>query len=891
MGHYLDSRLSREDSPGDEGAIFASLVQNQHLGTAELHSLKQEDDHATLNVEGQVISVELNNDSAVGSIVAAVNTGGPALTQDGIDFAADDFFLNGNTFTDKSIGNGSQPTFDDTIYETERYGDPLSYEIPVDPGNYAVELHFAEIYQSNLGDRTFDVEVEGQLVLDDLDILAETGGDINQPFIFQVPSTISPDTFGDTNAIDLDFSASVDNAKISGIVIHSTDATQPFEQDTEGLVSLEAEQYHNRTAAGDHEWTLVSDSQASGTEAMQATPDNGTRNNTDYVDSSPRLDYTIEFNRTGQHYIWVLGRAAGDTVGSSNSVHIGLDGQEVETADRIEGFEADFDWSNDTMDSAPATIDITSTGIHTLNLWMREDGFMVDRVILATDPNFDPMQPAETPKAFEQDTEGLVSLEAEQYHNRTVAGDHEWTLVSDSQASGGEVMQATPDNGTRNNTGYADSSPRLDYTIEFNRTGQHYVWVLGSADGGTGSNSLHVGLNGQEIQTADRISGFEADFGWSNATMDSSPATINIASTGVHTLNLWMREDGFMVDQVILAADPHFDPTSLPNPDPSSEPTSPDSDQSQRLEVLKDRKFEKVIESGFEPDVRLDGLQLEGTDNSVSSEHNNWSSLNGKMRFNLYDRGDLSRFAIVADPLDSSNNVFLAEIVKDDGVERGRAQGTFYVTDDAVYDEFYSTYRVYFPKDWQRLKEMDPHGWTGFFEMWTKELSGSDCDTCNGSGSFRMKFYFLESSSTSNKFIWELKGQEMAYKEGKKGDSWIKRNNSVEVPFGKWATYEVYVRQGPDPKLVSDSPARFIVRMKPDGGEWQTLFDVSDERTEHSSKPQDGYLKFQPVKNYTKRTNIDFMLTRGLRPAFFYDDIKFYVGSDSIDGVSVQDKK
>ncbi len=232
LGHYLDSKLSEEDSPGDEGAIFSSLLKKESLTTAKLLDLKTENDYATLHVEGEAVSVELADEGSSSSVqeasnvVAAINAGGAALTQNGIDFAADTFFLNGITAEDSSIGNSLQPSFDGTIYQTERYGKTLNYEIPVAVGNYTVELYFSEIFWNNPGERIFDVEVEGQLVLEDLDLLAETDGDINQPFVFQVPDSISPDTFGATDAIDLDFRTSVDNAKISGIVVRSTDEAE-----------------------------------------------------------------------------------------------------------------------------------------------------------------------------------------------------------------------------------------------------------------------------------------------------------------------------------------------------------------------------------------------------------------------------------------------------------------------------------------------------------------------------------------------------------------------------------------------------------------------------------------------------------------------------------------
>ncbi|UMA66195.1 Ig-like domain-containing protein [Roseivivax marinus] len=169
------------------------------------------------------------DDNAGGEIVAAINAGGPALTQDGIDFSADQYFDGGQAFTDGAGGNGEQPAFDGTIYETERYGGgtapAFSYAIPVAPGSYSIELYFAEIYQTDPGQRVFDVIVEGQIVLDDYDILAENGGDINAPVVLTLPDTVSPDSFGDPAALDISVTASVDNAKVSGIVVRTADGT------------------------------------------------------------------------------------------------------------------------------------------------------------------------------------------------------------------------------------------------------------------------------------------------------------------------------------------------------------------------------------------------------------------------------------------------------------------------------------------------------------------------------------------------------------------------------------------------------------------------------------------------------------------------------------------
>ena len=61
IGHFVDAHINLSDSAGDEGAIFAELVQGYSLDTQTLQALKAEDDHGTITVNGQVIQVEQQN--------------------------------------------------------------------------------------------------------------------------------------------------------------------------------------------------------------------------------------------------------------------------------------------------------------------------------------------------------------------------------------------------------------------------------------------------------------------------------------------------------------------------------------------------------------------------------------------------------------------------------------------------------------------------------------------------------------------------------------------------------------------------------------------------------------------------------------------------------------
>jgi hypothetical protein len=58
FGHSLDILLNGSDSPGDEGQIFAALVQGIPLPESELQALKQENDFATIYIDGQEIQIE-----------------------------------------------------------------------------------------------------------------------------------------------------------------------------------------------------------------------------------------------------------------------------------------------------------------------------------------------------------------------------------------------------------------------------------------------------------------------------------------------------------------------------------------------------------------------------------------------------------------------------------------------------------------------------------------------------------------------------------------------------------------------------------------------------------------------------------------------------------------
>jgi Ca2+-binding RTX toxin-like protein len=69
-GHYVDSRINTKDAAGDEGDIFARLVQGKSISQQELAVLKAEDDSATVTLDSQEINIE----QAIGDNSVTFNT-------------------------------------------------------------------------------------------------------------------------------------------------------------------------------------------------------------------------------------------------------------------------------------------------------------------------------------------------------------------------------------------------------------------------------------------------------------------------------------------------------------------------------------------------------------------------------------------------------------------------------------------------------------------------------------------------------------------------------------------------------------------------------------------------------------------------------------------------
>lgn len=173
-------------------------------------------------------------------LVMALNAGGGAARLDGIQYQADAHFTGGQTYSRSSvaIAGASEPT----VYLTERYGEAV-YSIPVPNGNYTVVLNFAETYHSAAGMRVFNVLIEGQKRLNNIDIFKTVGANA------ALAERIADINVAD-GKLDIRFEAVTENPKVSGIVVYQQSAVLSDAARGQQIFEAQCTSCHAATARG-----------------------------------------------------------------------------------------------------------------------------------------------------------------------------------------------------------------------------------------------------------------------------------------------------------------------------------------------------------------------------------------------------------------------------------------------------------------------------------------------------------------------------------------------------------------------------------------------------------------------------------------------------------------
>jgi glycosidase len=157
------------------------------------------------------------------------------------------------------------------------------------------------------------------------------------------------------------------------------------------------------------------------------------------------------------------------------------------------------------------------------------------------------------------ESDGTVFIEAEDFSANIPRSNHTWVVTNNLAGfSGTAFAHALPDDGTDAGPNITNST-ELAFDIQFTTAAVHRLWTRVYATNGT-SDSIHYGLNGQ-TGVSDRISWTTySNWFWAHTNPAGVAAAFSVASTGTHTVNVWMREDGARVDRIAVITDPNFEP-------------------------------------------------------------------------------------------------------------------------------------------------------------------------------------------------------------------------------------------------------------------------------------------------------------------------------------------
>ena len=183
-------------SAADTTATFSSPGEYELALSADNNSAS---DEASVNI--QVV--------AESQIAVAVNAGSVAYRSNtGISYQDDALFTGGHI---DAFGGAVAGTTDDDLYNHAR-SKHSAYRVPLDNGDYTVLLQLSETFFTSANQRQFDVSIEGQQVIDNLDLFASAPGK-NNALDRRFDVTVTD------GVLDLEFSASINNALLNAFVV------------------------------------------------------------------------------------------------------------------------------------------------------------------------------------------------------------------------------------------------------------------------------------------------------------------------------------------------------------------------------------------------------------------------------------------------------------------------------------------------------------------------------------------------------------------------------------------------------------------------------------------------------------------------------------------------
>lgn len=236
------------------------------------------------------------------------------------------------------------------------------------------------------------------------------------------------------------------------------------------------------------------------------------------------------------------------------------------------------------------------------------------------------------------------------------------------------------------------------------------------------------------------------------------------------------------------------------------------------------------------------------------------------------------RFArIIEDPTSSGNHVLQFSITRANekypGGSKARVQADIYQNINLT--AMSSRLRMYLHPDLAVL-----HAWEVGFQWLTLQEYWFDPGWEGGEHSFRITLGLCREAGPGRKDLhFSIHGQPIARKgtpvysqyPGWDLPTWEGVQQSFAVPIGVWLECEVDYRMG------NAQTGRFTFRVRPAGGDWVSLFDITNwTYNPLAPQPQPLY-GWNPMKLYTSAALVDYVRSCGGVTQVYWDDFAVFV--------------
>jgi hypothetical protein len=146
-----------------------------------------------------------------------------------------------------------------------------------------------------------------------------------------------------------------------------------------------------------------------------------------------------------------------------------------------------------------------------------------------------------------QNDNKIISINASDFDQSTIVNNREWKVINDSIYIHGTALGTNINNGGLFKTGYVNNSPKVSYKLKFKYTGTYYLFVHGFGNTNV-DDSIYMGFDNIPLTKDIGIDGFTKNGNWVKSVY---PIKVNDISI-LHTLDFWIREDGFVFDKLVL---------------------------------------------------------------------------------------------------------------------------------------------------------------------------------------------------------------------------------------------------------------------------------------------------------------------------------------------------